>query len=61
MDYNTINQKIENIIDKMEDILITSLTCSNTKLELLQVKFEFIEKMIADKKEERKQAKANTW
>ena len=51
MDYNSINQKIENRIDKLDDISITSLTnFSNTKLELIQIKLEFIEKLIAEKR-----------
>ena len=51
MDYNSVKQKLETIIDKLDDISITSLTnCSNIKLDLLRIKLEFIEKLIAEKK-----------
>ena len=45
MDYNSVKQKLETIIDKLDDISITSLT-----LDLLRIKLEFIEKLIAEKK-----------
>ena len=62
MDYNSVKQKIETIIDKLDNIPITSLSnCSDTKLELLQIKLEFIEKLIAEKKDDIKQVKLNNW
>ena len=62
MDYNSVKQKLETIIDKLDDISITSLTnCSNIKLDLLRIKLEFIEKLIAEKKDEVKQVKSNAW
>ena len=62
MDYNSVKQKIETIIDKLDNIPITSLSnCSDTKLELLQIKLEFIEKLIAEKKDEIRQMKLDAW
>ena len=62
MDYNSVKQKNETIIDKLDNIQITSLNnCSDTKLELLQIKLEFIEKLIAEKKDDIKQVKFNNW
>ena len=50
MDYNSVKQKIETIIDKLDNIQITTLTnCSNIKLDLLQIKLEFIENLITEK------------